>query len=139
MKSQFRCLVIACLLSLSFVSLVRGQEATSKTSSSRATASPIDKRAPVMSPEEKVVRAAYEKLTMLSKAALLIKGGAVNESPDDDLFLRFALSNFRVGPIQEILSALHSELITGATGEIIMLTRGVTQLNKEEEHVAYEA
>jgi hypothetical protein len=92
-----------------------------------------------ISPEERVVRAAYEKLTMLNKAARLIDGGAVNEPAGDDQFLKFELSNFRVGPIQEIWGAKYSDLLTGATGEIILLTHSVTQLNKEEEHVAFRA
>lgn len=142
MKSHKRTLVIlflCCVGLVNFVDLARGQETFQKPSSPKAQPAQIPKRAIVKSPEESIVRAAYEKLTMLNKAAQLTKGGAVNGSADEDLVLRFALSNFRIGPIQEILGTLHLELITGASGEIIMLTRSITQLNKEEEHVAYKA
>jgi len=44
-----------------------------------------------------------------------------------------------VGPIQEILDALHSEIKTGASGETIDIGRTVTRLNREEERVAYKA
>ena len=139
MKSHIRFLVIAFLLSLSFVGISRGQETAPGTSAPTDRATPADKSVAAMSPEERIVRAAYEKLTMLNKAARLNKGGAINEAADDSQFLKFELRNFRVGPIQEILGARHSEIKTGMSGEIINLTRAVTQLNKEEEHVAYEA
>ena len=53
--------------------------------------------------------------------------------------MKFELRNFHIGPIQEILASRHSEIITGAGGDTIDLMHSVTQLNKEEEHVAYRA
>jgi hypothetical protein len=134
MKSQICYLVNAGLLAAALVTAVSGQTTAGKSS---AKAGAI-KQAPVISREEKIVRAAYEKLTMLSSAPLRAKGDSVKISGEDDV-LRFELSNFRVGPIQEIVGALHNELITGASGEIINLQRRVTRLNKEEEQVAYGA
>ena len=92
-----------------------------------------------MSPEEKVVRAAYEKLTMLNKAAWAGKSLSDKTSQDDDQVLMFALSNFRIGPIQDVWGALHSKIKTDGSGEIIRLTRSVRRLNKGPEHVTYEA
>ena len=92
-----------------------------------------------MSPEERIVRAAYEKLTRLNKAARFTKGVAARRSADDGLALRFELSNFRVGPIQEIWGTPARDLATLPSGEIINLQRVVTQLNKGLERVAYEA
>ncbi len=140
MKSQIRCLFIACLLCLSLAGTGKGQAAAAKTLPSKASAAvATHKGGIVMSPEEKVVRGVYEKLTMLSKAAPSSDGGRPDVDSSDDKFLKFELSNFRIGPIGEIMGALHSEIITGATGEIIMLTQSVTQLNKGQEHVSYKA
>lgn len=91
-----------------------------------------------MSPEEKVVRAAYEKLTTLNKATLRI-GLTENQSPDESSVLRFELSDFRVGPIQEILGAVHSEIKTGGAGDVIDLTRSISTLDNGPEYVAYRA
>jgi hypothetical protein len=152
MNSRIYCLMTACLLTLCFISAGRGQEAsTTKSVPSKervaATATPptttTNKGPTAMRPEEKIVRATYEKLTMLSTAAYLdrktiLPDDAVPSAPEDQV-LKFNLSNFRIGPITEIMSALHDEIITGASGDIIMLTPSVTRLNKEEEHVSYGA
>lgn len=137
MENHLHRLVIACLLGLSFANLGIGQEVSPTTSSKRRVV-PIERGSPV-TPEEKVVRAAYEKLTIFNKAALLVDQPGVPRPEDDTLFLKFELRNFKVGPIQEILSALHSEIKTGGSGDIIDLTRVATRLNKGEEHVAYRA
>jgi hypothetical protein len=120
----------------SFVLLASGRiEARAKgtiESSSNTTM-----RVPVISPEEKLIRAAYEKLSKLNKAALLLNHGE-SGPVSGDLFLRFELRNFRVGPISEILNSKYTDMIT-VSGETINISRSVTQLNGEEEHVAFEA
>lgn len=94
---KFRGLGIACLITLFFTSLLKGQVAASKPTKTKADT--VTKRSTVMTAEERVVRAAYQKLTMLNKAALLINSDVVKEPENDDLYLRFELRNFRVGPI----------------------------------------
>jgi hypothetical protein len=152
MKSRIYCLAITCLLTLSLIGTGKGQEASTKTASPKereaatTTASSSTSTGPtVMRPEEKVVRATYEKLTMFSKAAyidskttVLVKDGTAPPPPEDQV-LKFELSNFRIGPITEIMNALHSEIKTEATGDIISLTHSVSRLNKEKEHVSYSA
>jgi len=91
-----------------------------------------------MTPEEKLVRATYEKLTRLSKAALIDDLGR-GSAADETKFLRFTLSDFRIGPIADIINAKHSEIISRGTGDVIALTHSIRRLNKEEEHVAFEA
>jgi hypothetical protein len=138
MKPRNPRFIFVCLLCLITFNLAKGQEVTPKASSSKPSNAPVREKPKVASPQEIVIRAAYEKLTMFNKAALLIENPP-NKSLNEDLFLRFELHNFRTGPIPEILPALHREIQTNAAGEIIDITRSVTQLNKEEEHVAYRA
>ncbi len=88
MQSHNPSFIFVCLLCLTIFSLAKGQEASRKASSSKAGNPSVKEESKVASPQEKVIRAAYEKLTMFSKAALLIDGPA-NKSPKDDLFLRF--------------------------------------------------
>ena len=117
MKHKSGYFLIGFLMCLSPMSFGRAQANPPKRSNSPAV--PSDKMTPRSTEEEKVVRATYEKLTQFSKAALLIRGDSKKETVDETLFLRFELSNFRVGPIQEILEALHSEIITGMSGDTL--------------------
>ena len=137
MNRAYRYFVIFSLLSIPLVGLSKGQAVPPGTSSSKVRSAVSYKN--LISPQEKCVRAAYEKLTMLSKAAIFVNSARRSESPDETLFLRFDLSNFHVGPIDEILDALHSQVITGGAGQVIEISRFVIRLNKEEEHVAYQA
>lgn len=99
-----------------------------------------------ISPQEKVVRATYEKLTRLNKAILLMPGNRwyvygddPKEYPAEQLVLSFQLSNFHVGPVDEILDAVQRKIMTGVSGEIIEVTRVITRNNQEPEYVAYAA
>lgn len=139
MRKQSYFAPIACLLCLTFIGSAEAQELSAQKISLTAGSSAMQKKKSTLSPEEKVVRAAYDKLTMLNKAALLPGDRATGDSTAEPSFLKFELGNFRVGPIQEILNSRQSEIITGATGEIIELTRTRFQLNQGEEQVAYQA
>lgn len=131
--------VVALFVNLALLPSGRAQQPSTRKDSPSALTSTIQRKKSGMSPEEKLVRAAYEKLTLLNKAALLLEAGTGRGAIDDRLFLKFELGNFQVGSIQEILNSRHSEIITGPSGETIDLVHSVTQLNKEEEHVAYQA
>jgi hypothetical protein len=138
MKRQFCC---ACLTFLIlFISLIsaNGQKPTSKvetTGDSQQKQPPKDK----VSRQEKLVRANYEKLVMLNKAARLLSGPKTATEKESDAVLRFELGNFRIGSIQDIMSDVASEIVSRPTGEVIHLTRSVIQNNQEPEHVAYIA
>src|SRR5205807_2711202 len=93
--------VITCLLALSFIGEQKAQQLSSKTALPKEGDGQTND-SKVILPEEKLIRDAYAKLTMLSKAALLINREDADDSPDEKLFLKFELNNFRVGPIQEI-------------------------------------
>ncbi|HEV7396384.1 MAG TPA: hypothetical protein VGN86_07715 [Pyrinomonadaceae bacterium] len=138
MKHSIIRLTLACLLVGSFLHQSNAQTLAPDVTDSNARTLPVRNKTKEISPEEKLVRATYEKLTLLSKAALLTRpdlGQAANNE-----FLVFDLSNFRVGPIREILNSRQSEVITGWSGEpIVLLGRSSARLNKEEEHVAYTA
>jgi hypothetical protein len=138
MKSHNRRFVISCLLGLLLLALT-GREALPQQAPPTPDRPAADQVGNGSGPEERAIRETYEKLARLSKAVLRIKGGTDNANPADGPFLKFELGDFRTGPVQEILGALHSEVVTGATGDIVQLTRTVTRLNKKEEHVGYEA
>lgn len=138
MKRQYCCLIVACLTVLICLAPTRAQKLSPKISLPNQPKEQGPR--PVVSVQEKLVRATYEKLTMLSKAARLLPPNAVaTEIPEDPAVLRFDLRNFRIGPVQEIMSALGSEIISEPTGEIIQLSRSVIQHNQEAEQVAYSA
>lgn len=138
MKSHRLQSVVVCLLCVTFVSPARGQEGSLR--SLRSGRPVTEKRGPGKTAAERVVRKAYAKLTQLSKAALLIGAdGAVTPPTRGDQFLNFELTNFRMGPIADILDTLHSKIIAAGSGQIIEISRVITRLNKEEEHVAYRA
>jgi hypothetical protein len=136
MKRDSGYVVIAYVLALGFVTAVRGQTTLAIQSSARTDAAPT--RKPSMSPEENLVRAAYEKLTMLNSATLRSTTDNSRKSSEEDV-LRFELRNFRVGPIAEIIGVLHSEIKTEGTGDTVYLSRSITRLSKDEEEVAYKA
>ena len=139
MRKQHYYTGITCLLCLAFISSASAQDQFTQKVAQKPGDAPVQKKKPTLSPEEKIVRAAYEKLTLLNKAALLLGDSVGQDSDGEPQFLQFELGNFQVGPIQDILSSRHSEIITGASGDTIDLVQTVTQLNKEEEHVAYQA
>ena len=134
----------ACLFTLTLlVSIISGatllaQTAATGTESAVIKAS-ISKQKPVEpTQEELVVRAAYEKLTTLNRAA---QASRLNQGApvDENSVLNFELSNFRVGPIKEIALTRAEDLVSMPTGEIILLTRTETSENDEAPTVSYKA
>src|SRR5437867_2327953 len=68
--------------------------------------------------EEKLVRAIYEKLTKLNRAAQ-IAVAQTTERTNEDGVLRFELSDFRVSPIREIALTRADDLVSAPNGEIV--------------------
>ena len=87
--------------------------------------------------EEKLVRAVYEKLTKLNSAAQMVR--QKTKTISDDSVLRFELSDFRVGAIQEIASTRAEELVSAPTGDVVLLTRVTNQQNGGNPTVSYKA
>lgn len=138
MKIHNRRFAISCLLGLLLVGAF-GRQALSQQAAGR-------KAGAAMSPQEKLVRATYEKLTKLNKAVLrmedkdfYVRGDDPKEYRAEELFLKFELSNFSVGPIDEIMDSVQMEIMTGLTGEIIDVKRLIRQHNQGPEYTAYAA
>lgn len=89
--------------------------------------------------EERLVRAAYEKLVSYNKAALFLKNDGTNKRSDPEDEISFSLRDFRTGPIQEILQKRYLDLVTPPTGEVVSLTRGIHTINKGAEEITFEA
>ncbi|HEY6119534.1 MAG TPA: hypothetical protein VIV66_06230 [Pyrinomonadaceae bacterium] len=137
MKQEIHFMFVTCLTIVTCVGLVIGQKTAAAT-----VDVPINSKNEkgVLTREEQAVRATYEKLTNLNKAARLLRLATyVSTSAIQDDVLRFELSNFKVGRVQEIMSTLRTELATLPSGQIIMLTPSTSKLNNGEERVAYEA
>ena len=142
MKKQNRRSLTTFLLGLAFICLAgQQQEALSQqdASTKAPAATARDKKRTAQSPEEQVVRAAYEKLTKLNRASLLVNGGDENTTLPEDQYLKFELSNFRIGPVDEILNAVVNKIQTPASGEIIHLGRTSRSHNQGERFVGYRA
>jgi hypothetical protein len=127
--------MVICLLGLISSMPIVGQKPSESTVNQKPT-----NKASKVSRQEAIVRATYEKLTTLSKAAHLLNSTAkTSELAEDFDVLRFALENFRFGPIHEIMGAVGSEIVSAPTGEVILLSRAVAQSDHETERVAYRA
>ena len=96
------------------------------------------KRPTESTPEEKVVRAAYDKLMKLSRVA---ESQRTHQGAplDENGILKFELFNFRVGPIKEIELTHAEELISLPTGEIVLLIRTETNENENKPIISYKA
>src|SRR6185503_14624658 len=74
--------------------------------------------------QEKMVRETYRKLETYNAAAQVFQNELKRKSLRAQANLKFELSDFRAGNIQEILSRPYSELVTLPSGDVISLTRG---------------
>src|SRR5690348_17646799 len=73
---------------------------------------------------EKLVRETYRKLETYHAAAQVFKNEfsrRANRAADG---LSFELSDFRTGPVEEILNRRYAALVTLPSGEVVSLTRG---------------
>src|SRR5688572_10134337 len=131
------CTILTSVLCLVFSGMAHAQvvQETKPVQAQGSSASkPVRRSA---TPEEQAVRDVYEKVTRLNRASL--KKITEGDNADDERVVRFELSNFRLGPIDEILSKPHSELVTRFGGDQIHLVRQVSRHNNESERVAYTA
>jgi hypothetical protein len=98
------CLVFTLLLS--FVGPVLGQE--------RSAAAV----------QEKIVRETYRKLEIYNAAAQVFENERTRRPFRSESNLRFELTDFRSGNVQEILNKPYAELVTLPSGDVVSLTRG---------------
>lgn len=135
MKSSHLSLLLVSLLTLTFSASAQEQKVRPKPAMRDVTQT---RDLSFEAAAEKLVRAAYAKLTRYNKAFLLVDDRRNPSRPSEEAYLQFELSNFRVGPIQEILNLPHDEVLP-AGKEILQLGRGVHTMNGADAHVAYWA
>ncbi|HSE18362.1 MAG TPA: hypothetical protein VLB46_15010 [Pyrinomonadaceae bacterium] len=73
---------------------------------------------------EKIVRDTYRKLEIYNAAAQVFANELKHKSLRAEANLKFELSDFRVGNVQEIVHKPYVELVTLPTGDVISLIRG---------------
>lgn len=129
-------LLLACLVIVTISVSAQDKKTTQKAAGSSVV--PEVRELSFEAAAEKLVRAAYAKLTRYNKASLSENERRYSNIPVEERYLRFELSNFSGGAIQEILNLPHDEVQTIAT-EIVQLGRGVHTLNNADPHVAYSA
>lgn len=139
MKNSQRWSHLILLITFGFLSSITAQEASSKSSQSKATtATTLDKRVRVGA-EEKVVRAAYTKLAAYNRAAIQWQIDRGLKSPNNAPELVFALRDFRTGSIQEILESRNNEMVTQPFGEILNVSHATVRENGGPEQATYPA
>jgi len=139
MKTHNQRFVFSCLLGL-VIACLAGQQAFSQQAFSiNAPVAESASKASAMTPEEKLIRLAYKKLTIFNRAARRYDAGENTQSLDNKPALAFELKNFHIGPIQEISGSRYKDLVTLPTGEIITGTHGTSTFNGGEEQVSYSA
>ena len=127
--------ILVTLLTLIFVASVMAK--TEVLNQDRPARESIVKgKSKVASFEEQTIRALYEKVTKLNRASLIAR---FNAEPTEDQVLRFELSDFKIGPIADILAKRADDVTTGRTGPFVELTRQISQLDGGPEHVGYSA
>ena len=89
--------------------------------------------------QEKIVRETYGKLETYNAAALFYRNEFARKPVPADANLKFELSDFRSGSIQNILSTPYRDLVTLPTGEIISLTHGGHALNGGPQEATFGA
>jgi hypothetical protein len=89
-----------------------------------------------ISPEEKLIRWTYRKLTIYELVYKISKAKKEKKPIGQALAqkaLRFQLKDFRVGPIEEIQNVRYADLVTKPTGEIIQTGTATATTYDDEE------
>lgn len=73
---------------------------------------------------EKTVRETYRKLEIYNAAAQIFDNERARRTVRPEASLKFELSDFRSGNVQEIINQPYVELVTLPSGEVVSLTRG---------------
>lgn len=91
------------------------------------------------SQQEKIVRETYRKLETYNAAAQIYRNEFTHKPLRSDANLKFVLSDFRFGNIQEILYTPYRDLVTLPTGDVVSLTRGGHTLNGGPQEATFAA
>jgi hypothetical protein len=74
--------------------------------------------------QEKIVRETYRKLEIYNAAAQIFDNEGTRRPFRSNACVKFELTDFRFGSIQDILNKPYAELVTLPTGDVVSLTRG---------------
>src|SRR6185295_6404767 len=74
--------------------------------------------------QEKIVRETYRKLEVYNAAAQVLENERTRRAFRSEANVKFGLSDFRSGNVQEIMNKPYAELVTLPTGDVVSLTRG---------------
>jgi hypothetical protein len=74
--------------------------------------------------QEKIVRETYRKLEIYNAAAQIFDNERTRQPFRSEASLKFELSDFRSGNVQEIQNKPYAELVTLPSGDVVSLTRG---------------
>jgi hypothetical protein len=74
--------------------------------------------------QEKIVRETYRKLELYNAAAQVFDNELTRRPFRSPASVKFELTDFRSGNVQEILNKPYAELVTMPTGDVLSLTRG---------------
>lgn len=110
-----------------------------RTSSGPVINNSLSKPKPVsITAEERLIRETYEKLVRLNQGAPIELKAAVGIKQEDTV-LQFALSDFKVGPIQDIIATRAADIVSLPGGEVVVLSRVVSSRNGKDSSVSYKA
>src|ERR1044072_467571 len=74
--------------------------------------------------QEKIIRETYRKLELYNAAAQVLENERTRRAFRSEENLKFELSDFRAGNVQEIMNKPYAALVTLPTGDVVSLTRG---------------
>src|SRR5215217_2757006 len=74
--------------------------------------------------QEKIVRETYRKLEIYNAAAQVFENERTRQLFRAEASLKFELSDFRSGKIQDIVNKPYAELVTLPSADVVSLTRG---------------
>jgi hypothetical protein len=89
--------------------------------------------------QEKIVRDTYRKLENYNAAAQVFRNELKGIPLRSEANLKFDLSDFRSGNIQDILNKPYAEIVTMPGGDVISLTRGGHSLDGGPQEATYAA
>ncbi|HEY3582486.1 MAG TPA: hypothetical protein VGK82_18160 [Pyrinomonadaceae bacterium] len=87
--------------------------------------------------QEPLIRETYRKLEIYNAAAQIFQQEQSGQGPRAPAQIRFELSDFRSGNMQEIAARRYVELVTLPTGEVVSLTHGSHSLDGGAEEATF--
>ena len=121
-------LVVSLLIATARVAMAEAPEVPAQVAAARASR-----------PEERLIRAAYARLSRYHKAFLVRETFGDNEWLADSLAVKFDLRDFRTGSIDDLRTQPWSSVASFRKADLITFNRVVTTVNGGDEMVSYGA